>query len=363
MFNKRVIKVISITIILTMALMLSNIINAKDKSFINKGSSWAKEALENANKNELLEGIPGEINPKKDLTRAEMASIMNNIFNSHVESDISKYTDMKKDAWYYSDMAKAVHMDMFTGYNNKLNPENAITREEAFVVISRAFKVKELHKGEEPKNFKDLNKISSWAKEDIYCLVESGYLKGSNGNINPSGNITMEEFLQIIDNIIGQIISKPGLYDKIDKGNIVVNKPAIIIRNQTVGGDLIIAEGVAEEDIILDNVVVRGNVIVRGGELVLKQDTLVNNIYVDKVDDNFKLITNEDTLVKYMTLNSISEITGEGKVAKIKVLPRASRSRVFVPSTYIENDDISTTVFDAAGYRVKPGTVLINDIK
>lgn len=358
MFSKKVTLIFLITVLIIVTLSTTSF--ADNNNFNNKGSSWSKEALNNAVKNNLIKGIPDGLNPKEDLLRSEMACIMNNIFNSHNQDDISNFTDVSIDDWYFEDMAKAVHMGMFTGFKDKLNPNDKITRQEAFAVISRAFKVKELYSNEEPKKFDDLNKISAWAKEDIYALINAKYINGSNGKVNPTGNITVEEFLQLMDNIIGQLINEPGIYKKVDKGNIIVNKPAVIIRNQTIGGDLIIAEGVAEEDVILENVVVMGNIIVRGGELSLKEDTLVENILIDRVDGDFNLQVDENAIVKRMTINSKSTVNGKGKVWKILVTG-GNDSNINVEKTYVDIINKSVKVLDKEGYRVKIGNVLVNE--
>lgn len=360
MFNKKLINIFILASIFF--ILLTGTIDAKDANFVSSGSAWAKEALEFANKNKLLEGIPGDINPKKDLTRAEMASIMNNIFNSHEKSDISRYEDMKRNTWYYDDMAKAVHMGMFKGFNNKLNPEKSISREEAFAVISRSFKVKELHGSQKIKGFSDLNEISDWARDDIYALVNSGYLKGSNGKINPLGNITVEEFLQLLDNMIGQIISKPGLYDNVDKGNIVINKPAVIIKNQTIGGDVIIAEGVANEDVILENVVVRGNVIVRGGELILRSNTLVSNIYIDRIDGDFRLKVEKPSIAKKVVVNSTSEIDGDGNILNLVILS-GKNTKILMPNVNVVNQNKRNSVYDKRKKEIPRGHSFVNEQK
>ena len=68
-----------------------------------------------------------------------MAAIVNRAFAARKTADLSVYSDANTSAWYYNDLELAVAMRTFQGANGKLNPEAPITREEAFVVLARAF--------------------------------------------------------------------------------------------------------------------------------------------------------------------------------------------------------------------------------
>ena len=69
---------------------------------------WSTEALENAIENGLLNGSNGKILPNDNLTRAEMAAIINRSFKSHKEASLEEFKDVLPEAWYYKEMAKAV---------------------------------------------------------------------------------------------------------------------------------------------------------------------------------------------------------------------------------------------------------------
>lgn len=173
--------------------------NTADYSDIPQG--WAKDAIVYALDNGILKGDDGKVSPDRQLTRAEMAAIISRADTE--EADISSYTDVSKDAWYYADMAKAVAAGVFNGYENKLNPEANITREEVFAVIQRAYKLS----AENPADlsqFNDEENISDWAKDAASVLVAKGYINGADGSLNPKANITRAELAQIIYNISGK---------------------------------------------------------------------------------------------------------------------------------------------------------------
>ncbi|MDW7670024.1 MAG: S-layer homology domain-containing protein [Bacillota bacterium] len=58
-----------------------------------------------------------------------MAAVINRAFGAEVKGDISNFNDVPNGAWFFDEMAKALHMKTFMGSNNNLNPNDAITRE------------------------------------------------------------------------------------------------------------------------------------------------------------------------------------------------------------------------------------------
>ena len=84
--------------------------------FVDFPQGWSKEAMTFAVNNGLINGkTPTTIEPGSNLTRAEMAAIINRAFGAKVADDVSSYTDVRRDAWYYNDIGKAVHMETFHG--------------------------------------------------------------------------------------------------------------------------------------------------------------------------------------------------------------------------------------------------------
>ena len=95
-------------------------LTAFGSEFSDMPDNWATEALENAVANGLLK-VTTKIMPDENLTRAQMATIVNRAFGATEKSSLSKFTDVNADAWYYAEMAKAVHMKTFVGAGDKLN--------------------------------------------------------------------------------------------------------------------------------------------------------------------------------------------------------------------------------------------------
>jgi hypothetical protein len=247
--------------------------------------NWSTKALENAVENGLLNGADGQIMPDANLTRAQMATVINRAFGAQVKGNIQSFTDVPVGAWYYDEMAKAVQMKTFQGSGNRLDPEDPITREQAFIVMARALKLEK--NNQEPEGFADLEDISSWAKDEVFSLIEAGYVQGSNGRINPKSTMTRAEFAQLMDNLIKLYIREAGEYTEVPEGNIMINVPDVTMKNVKITGDLILGDGVGDGDITLDGVEITGRLLVRGGgedTIIIKGDSKIQKIIIARVD-------------------------------------------------------------------------------
>ena len=100
-------------------------------------TAWYAEAVSAAVDNGLLYGKSSSIiDPNGDMTRAEMAAIINRSFGCYAKADISKYKDVSKDKWYFEDVAMAVQIGTYNGRSNTaMAPDSPITRQEAMTVV------------------------------------------------------------------------------------------------------------------------------------------------------------------------------------------------------------------------------------
>ncbi len=312
-------KVMSIALSLLMVLTLvPNFSYAAE--FSDMPNDWSKPALEKAVENGLLVGDNGKIRPKDNLKRAEMATIVNRAFGAYIKAPISQFADVEVTSWYYDEMAKAVQMQTFKGDGKRLNPENFITREEAFIVLARALKLEP--STTLPQGYKDLNEISSWAKGELYAMINAGYVNGSNGYVNPKGFITRAEFAQVMDNIIGTYV-KTSKENLTFTGNVMVNTSGVVLKDCTVDGDLIIGEGVANGTVTLDNAVVEGRVLVRGGgvnSIIIKGNSTVGQVILTRLDGAVRVVVESGAKVEVVYLaDGKDEVTLEGVLDKVVV--------------------------------------------
>ncbi len=232
-------------------------------------SSWSTEAMTAAVDNGLLIGVGNnKIEPKRNLTRAEMAAIITRAFGATVEKDISSFSDVKDSDWYHSVVAKAYNMQVMQGTSETtFSPKDSITRQEVFLALARVLHIDSSDYSILDK-FSDKAKVAEWSKNAVTGMVGVDYLRGYNdGTLRPTGKITREELAQVFHNIFKTYISAPGHYTSVaPKGSVIIRAPGVILENVTINGDLVLADGIGAGDCTLYNVHVNGRIIVRGGE-------------------------------------------------------------------------------------------------
>lgn len=338
-----------LAVVLTAALLApSSAFAASPSDFQDFPNDWSSDALTAAVENGLLGGVAdGSIAPSGVLTRAQMATIINRAFGATEMASLSGYTDVSPDAWYYNDMAKAVQMGTFVGAGGGLlEPDDAITREEALCVLARAFAIADADASSLSK-FSDSASVSGWARETVAGMIASGYVGGyEDGTLRPQGTITRAEFAAVMDRLVETYISAAGDVTTDEAGNVLVRSADVTLKNNAIDGDLILADGIGTGDATLEGVTVEGRLLTRGGgsdsihltDTTIKGGIILNNpntatrIVTDKsdlgnIDAQTSLILdgNADTV----TANGDITVQG-GKIDKIVLTAEAADAKVTI---------------------------------
>ena len=264
-------------------------------------NAWYADAVSAAVDNGLLYGKSSTIiDPNGDMTRAEMAAIINRSFGCYKTADISQYKDVAKSKWYHKDVALAVQMGTYNGRSSSsMAPDSPITRQEAMTVVARALELDyDAYSKTDLSAFSDRSEISNWALPYVRAMVGADYIHGRGKVLAPLDNITRAEFAQIFYNIIGTYIVSKGTYDKDIKGSVLIRTDEVTLQNMTVDGDLIIGCGAADGKITLDNVTVKGRLLVWGGgtkAVYCNNGTNMPEVVIARVDDAVKVIYDRDS--------------------------------------------------------------------
>lgn len=322
-------------------LLPANAFAASPEDFTDFPTDWSAAGLRSAVQNGLLNGSNGQISSSGLLIRAQMAAIVNRAFAARKTADLSVYSDANTSAWYYNDLELAVAMRTFQGANGKLNPEAPITREEAFVVLARAFA---LESGDTSvlNNYTDGASVSAWAQSSVAALIENGYVNGANGKLNPKTSITRAEFAKVISEMASTYANADDSLSATVDGSVIVRENSVSLSGKTINGDLIIADGVSRID--LTGVTVTGRIVLRGGESgVTFKDTKAGKGIIANTDiavsgsvDNITvaqgsaITVNSGASVGSINVNAEgAKITGAGKVGTVK----ANANNVTVTTT------------------------------
>ena len=322
-------------------LLPANAFAASPEDFTDFPTDWSAAGLRSAVQNGLLNGSNGQINSSGLLIRAQMAAIVNRAFAARKTADLSVYSDANTSAWYYNDLELAVAMRTFQGANGKLNPEAPITREEAFVVLARAFA---LESGDTSvlNNYTDGASVSAWARSSVAALIENGYVNGANGKLNPKTSITRAEFAKVISEMASTYADADDSLSATVDGSVIVRENSVSLSGKTINGDLIIADGVSRID--LTGVTVTGRIVLRGGKSgVTFKDSKASKGIIANTDiavsgsvDNITvaqgsaITVNSGASVGSINVNAEgAKITGAGKVGTVK----ANANNVTVTTT------------------------------
>ncbi len=247
----------------------------------------ASTAIENAVSNGILSGYEDNtVRPDANIRRSEMAAIITRACKVDKEGDISRFVDVKSDDWFYSAIAKAYEMGAFAGDGNNMNPNNNITFQECFTVLSQVFDLvppytrptsmpnpvpsgslvsgSRLYDISSLDSFSDKNDIADWAKVFIAGVVANGGWNGVNGKITPTAYITRAQFAQVMDNLIKNYIDTPGTYSALLDGNTMIRCDGVVLENVTTNDDIYIGDSVSANGITVNNVTANKRFVVRG---------------------------------------------------------------------------------------------------
>jgi hypothetical protein len=228
--------------------------------FTDSAEHWAGAAISRWSDCGIILGSGGLFRPNDPITRAELAAILNRVMIYQQIAD-NTFTDLPE-KWYTKDILALNAADVLQGANGKVRPEDNITREEAAVMFGRAFSVDE-GKGASTR-FSDTGTISSWAQPLVFGMEAKGYVSGSSGQFRPRDHISRAEVVKILDNLIDVYITEAGEKTGDVEGNVLINTTGVTLKNMSIAGDLYLTDGIAEGDVNLDSVTVKGKAVVHG---------------------------------------------------------------------------------------------------
>ncbi|MCH5212771.1 MAG: S-layer homology domain-containing protein [Oscillospiraceae bacterium] len=255
-------------------------IAASAYEFTDMPSGEMGTALENAVNAGLMDGVTDtSIAPNDHITRAQMATIIVRAFGATEMSD-KKFNDVAKDAWYAESVSKAVAMGAFEGDDdNNFNPENKITFQETYTVLSRMFGF-EPYKSSKGNmvsdvdssvldSFGDKDQISGWAVNYAKYIVGNGGWTGIGGKLKPTDPMTRGEFALIMDKLVYAYVDDQAAADKLKgvtpDGAVLIRKGGIKVDGITTDRNLIITQGVDESGVVVTNTIVNGVTLILGG--------------------------------------------------------------------------------------------------
>jgi hypothetical protein len=174
--------------------------------------SWYYDAVTFISAREITSGTsPDQFSPNSPLTRGQFIVLLMNAYdlmNANIDSNnqsIKNFID-SGNTYYTEYLHKARKLVLTEGIgNNMYGPEQAISRQEMFVMVYNVLElIEELPRIKSDKtidDFDDQDNIAEWAYNQIRTLVEKGIVKGDNNLINPHVGSTRAEMAQVLYNL------------------------------------------------------------------------------------------------------------------------------------------------------------------
>jgi|GEM_PF-1642645 len=178
------------------------------KTFDDIQTSWCKPAVEYMATVGYINGTTDKtFSPQDTITRAQFLSILMRIMGLPVNGTVESYPDVAEGAYYAEYVEQALSNGILTETDGTaFRPNEPVTREDAFTWVARAIKPDPAYEddiGPFEAAFSDVSLISyTDAYEAIAALFTRGYMKGSDGKINPLLTMTRAEGAQLLYNTI-----------------------------------------------------------------------------------------------------------------------------------------------------------------
>ncbi|MFC5404250.1 DUF4838 domain-containing protein [Cohnella soli] len=301
---------------------------------------WAQDVLNKWIRLGLLKGDKDQnYRPDDPVTRAEFTALINRVFNlpAALASD-KPFADVGDHSWFASDVNRLHGAGMIMGAGgNRFEPNKPITRQDAAVIVARAFKVKAENKPSE--QFADASSIAAYAIAEVSALSAKGYVKGKgNHQFKPKENTTRSEVIQMIDNVMGNLAKDKGEFKTSVDGNLVVNTDDISLKNMVISGDLFITQGAGEGELLLEGVTVKGSTYILGGgknSIIIRDSVLSGTLIVDKWNSQIRIVAEGTTEIQEVQMFSGGilkerELKGKGFLKVVILIPNDQINRTVV---------------------------------
>ncbi|SEB26257.1 S-layer homology domain-containing protein [Paenibacillus sp. 276b] len=143
----------------------------------------------------------GSFRPERNVTRAEMATLITRILGTSTLEGSHEFTDVTSSHWADSAISAAAQSGYVQGYTDgSFKPDQAITRAEIAVLLQPLLTSDQMTTA--PTAFTDVNE--HWAQQAVEQLSSAGVVTGyKDGTFRPSQPITRAEAVTMLNKLIG----------------------------------------------------------------------------------------------------------------------------------------------------------------
>lgn len=179
--------------------------------FTDMKNHWAKSYVSEMYFDGVLAGATGSdgklyYRPDDSMTRQEFVVALMRFMKvdpTGYHSVELPFADTDHIASWAQDAMKAAYALGYVGgssSNGKLygNPTSTISRQEAMVILARSQNLTEATDSTALSRFSDAGLVANWAAESLAAMIERNIIGGSNGKLNPTGNVTRAQVAKML---------------------------------------------------------------------------------------------------------------------------------------------------------------------
>lgn len=175
----------------------------QQESFSDTAQHWAKGYIEQMKQVGAINGFEdGTFRPDQVVTRAEFVKMLGELLQLP-QREGTAFDDVAQSDWYYTAVYAAYEQGLIRGTSeHEFSPEAEITREDAAVIIQRAWSVS----GGSAKDFADSSDVSAYAVEAVRTLSAAGILTGyADDTIAPKASLTRAETAALLARVLDAV--------------------------------------------------------------------------------------------------------------------------------------------------------------
>ena len=244
--------------LLAAAMTVTMLVPGAQAAFSDTSGHWAESAITKwSEKYGIIQGYEdGTFGPDNPITRGAMAGIIDRVMHYQTKSPANTFSDTAGTIWE-EPILKLNADGVMLGDQGKALLWNDITRQEAVVMMARAFGLPE---SSSELTYADADSVGLFARGYVAAMAERGYLTDVKDNcFRPREAITRAEFLNLLDQMVSVLYQTAGSYSSDVSGDLLINCPGVTLQNMTISGDLIIAPG-ATGAVTMEAVTVKGSI-------------------------------------------------------------------------------------------------------
>ena len=185
---------------------------------------WAYVAVDYCYEKNLVSGISGnEFGPTLNIRRGDFLLMLYRAAGNPKVTTQVNFPDVSPNDYYATAIAWAQENGLASGMQDgTFAPKINVTREQAFTILCRALPFLDIHCQDGALSvldqFRDLSDLSGWAAQFTATLVSYQIVGGSDGLLNPKGNLSRAE--------MAALLYKLGHYDPSNVTPVLPEPPA-----------------------------------------------------------------------------------------------------------------------------------------